>query len=392
MKKILLVGGTGVLSSAVVAEALRKGMDITIITRGSRKAPQGVNNILCDKDDYDRLSDLLKGKKFDAVIDFLCYHEDELVKSFQFYSGYTNQYFFISSCAVYDTRVGGELNEDSPKVLPMWSYSVEKWASEQRLALLAAETNCKYTIIRPCVTYGDTRIPYGIYPPYGYHWTLCARILAGKPIITWNNGENRCNMMRVEDFAVGVVGLIGNEKAYNEAFNICGDETPSFREVLSVVEEYLGKKAITVDVTSEFYAKQIPHRAGEILGGRSIDAINSNAKIKSVVPEFRQTISIKEGIYKTIDALRNQNYQYGIDWKFDAETDRAILTWCKANGISNKEYKLGFIDYLCNAAIEDKWIYYNIVYHDSYWMIVLEKIHKVRKKLKSKFIGRKNMK
>lgn len=376
MKKILLVGGTGVLSSAVVAEALRKGMDITIITRGSRKAPQGVNNILCDKDDYDRLSDLLKGKKFDAVIDFLCYHEDELVKSFQFYSGYTNQYFFISSCAVYDTRVGGELNEDSPKVLPMWSYSVEKWASEQRLALLAAETNCKYTIIRPCVTYGDTRIPYGIYPPYGYHWTLCARILAGKPIITWNKGENRCNMMRVEDFAVGVVGLVGNEKAYNEAFNICGDETPSFKEVLSVVEEYLGTKVVTIDLPVEFYAEQMPNRAGELRGGRSIDAINSNAKIKSVVPEFMQTISIKEGIYRTLEAYKNQNYQLGIDWNFDGETDKIIALWSKKNGAPSWQYKLGFVDYLGKATWRDKYQYMNARYHDKMWMKVVRKIVK----------------
>ena len=152
MNSILLIGGTGVLSSAVVAEALRIGMDITIITRGNKKAPQGVNSIICDKDDYEKLSGLLGGKKFDAVIDFLCYREEELVKSFQFYSGYTNQYFFISSCAVYDTRVGGEMNEDSPKVLPMWSYSVEKWASEQKLAQIAVDSDCKYTIIRPCVT------------------------------------------------------------------------------------------------------------------------------------------------------------------------------------------------------------------------------------------------
>ena len=384
-----MVGGTGVLSSAVVAEALRKGMDITIITRGSRKAPQGVNNILCDKDDYDRLSDLLKGKKFDAVIDFLCYHEEELVKSFQFYSGYTNQYFFISSCAVYDTRVGGVLNEDSPKVLPMWSYSVEKWASEQRLALLAAETNCKYTTIRPCVTYGDTRIPYGIYPPYGYHWTLCARILAGKPIITWNNGENRCNMMRVEDFAVGVVGLIGNEKAYNEAFNICGDETPSWGEVLTIVEEYLQKKAIRVDVTSEFYAEQLPNRAGEILGGRSIDSINSNAKIKSVVPEFKQTISIKDGIYRTLDAYKAQNYQLGIDWAFDADIDRIIKLWCKQKGISMEDMNLRFVDYLGNATSEDGFTYYSTPYHDGLLKKILRKLIKLYSKVKIRYLSSK---
>ena len=377
MKKILLVGGTGVLSSAVVSEALRKGMDITIITRGSKKAPRGVNNIISDKDDYEKLSGLLEGKNYDAVIDFLCYHEEELVKSFKFYSGYTNQYFFISSCAVYDTRVGGELNEDSPKVLPMWSYSVEKWASEQRLVQLAAETNCKYTIIRPCVTYGDTRIPYGIYPPYGYHWTLCARILAGKPIITWNKGENRCNMMRVEDFAVGVVGLVGNEKAYNEAFNICGDETPSFREVLAIVEEYLDKKAVTIDLPVDFYAEQMPNRAGELRGGRAIDAINSNAKIKSVVPDFQHSISIKDGIYRTLDAYKNQNYQYGIDWNFDGETDKIIASWCKENGVTTRQYKLGFVDYLGNATWRDQYQYMNTRYHDALWMRVIRILKKI---------------
>lgn len=371
MKSVLLIGGTGVLSSAVVAEALHKGMDITIITRGSKKAPQGVNSIICDKDDYEKLSSLLGGKKFDAVIDFLCYREEELVKSFQFYSGYTNQYFFISSCAVYDTRVGGEMNENSPKVLPMWSYSVEKWASEQKLAQIAVDSDCKYTIIRPCVTYGDTRIPYGVSPVYGYHWTLCARILAEKPIITWNNGENRCNMMRVEDFAVGVVGLIGNEKAFNEAFNLCGDETPSFREVLSVIEEYLGKKAIMVDVTSEFYAKQIPYRAGEILGGRSIDAINSNAKIKKVVPEFKQRIDLRDGIFKTLDAYKHQNYQNGIDWKFDAETDRVIYEWCKENKMPVKDFRIEFVDYFGTAAPKNIWRYYSTFYKNTMFVKVI---------------------
>ena len=379
MAKLLLIGGTGVLSSAVVAEALRKDIEVTIVTRGSKKAPDGVHSIVCDKDNYDKLSELLNGKMYDAIIDFLCYHEDELVRSFQFYSKYTTQYFFISSCAVYDTREGGICVEDSPKVLPMWSYSVEKWASEQKLAEMAAKTDCKYTIVRPAITYGDTRIPYGIYPAYGYHWTFCARILADKPIITWNSGENCCNMMRVEDFAVGVVGLIGNEKAYNEAFNICGDETPSFGDVLSAVEEYIGKKAITVDVTSEFYAKQIPNRAGEILGGRSIDAINSNTKIKKVVPEFMQNIPLKEGVFKTLDAYKTQNYQYGIDWNFDGETDRVIAEWCNDQGVSTKQYKLGFVDYLGNATWRNRYQYMNARYHDKIWMKAVRKVMKICK-------------
>ncbi len=40
----------------------------------------------------------------------------------------------------------------------MWDYSINKWASEKKLVELATGTDVKYTIIRPCVTYGDTRI------------------------------------------------------------------------------------------------------------------------------------------------------------------------------------------------------------------------------------------
>lgn len=361
---LLIIGGTGVLSSAVTAEALRKGIEVTMINRGKRRIPKGVELIKADKDDLQTIAKTLDGRNFDAVMDYLCFTDAQTEKSARFYMKYTKQYFYISSCAVYDTAsLNGQMaDEESKKVLSVWKYSVDKWASEQKIESLFKGNDVNYTIIRPCVTYGDTRIPYGISPTYGYHWTLCARILAGKPIITWNEGMNRCNMTRVEDFAVGVVGLIGNSKAYGEAFNVCGDEAPTFREVLDVLSEYLHKEVITVDVTSEFYAQELPSRAGEILGGRSIDTINSNAKLKAAVPEFKQTYTLKEGIIKTLDAYKHQAYQRGIDWRFDAETDRVIKKWCKINKIHEKKYKLQFVDYLKSAKLGEKikyWLLFN---------------------------------
>lgn len=357
---ILIIGGTGVLSSAVTSEALKRCFTITMINRGRRNVPQNVEHIKADKNDFATIQKALQGRRFDAIMDYLCYTDKETEQSVNFYSKYTKQYFYISSCAVYNKQIanGTLLDEESEKVLPIWKYSVDKWASEQKLVELFKDTDVKYTVIRPCVTYGDTRIPYGISPQYGYHWTLCARILAGKPIIRWNGGINKCNMTRVEDFAVAVVGLIGNEKAYNQAFNVCGDETPTFNDVLDILSEILEHKVITVDITSEFYAQEIPSRSGEILGGRSIDALNSNAKIKKIVPEFRQTISLKEGIEKTINAYITQNYQYGIDWKFDADTDRIIKKWCKKQGINPNQYNLHFTDYLGNATPKDKRMYW----------------------------------
>ena len=384
---VLIIGGTGVLSSAVTAEALREGIAVTMINRGKRRIPEGVELIKADKEDLQTIAKALEGRVFDAVMDYLCYTDAQTEKSVRFYMKYTKQYFYISSCAVYDTASlnGHAASEDSKKVLPIWQYSVDKWASERKIEVLFKGSDVNYTIIRPCVTYGDTRIPYGISPAYGYHWTLCSRILAGKPIITWNQGKNRCNMTRVEDFAVGVVGLIGNPKAYGEAFNVCGDETPTFKEVLDVLSEYLHKDVITVDVPSEFYAKELPNRAGEILGGRSIDTINSNSKIKTIVPEFKQNIFLKDGIVKTLDAYKTQDYQYGIDWKFDADSDRIIRRWCKLNHIDLGQYNLVFVDYFHNASNHDKYVYYETCWGDIMPVKLFKKMrsfyHRIKKHL-----------
>jgi nucleoside-diphosphate-sugar epimerase len=364
--KILLIGGTGVLSSAVTNEAIKKGISVTMINRGHRRnlIPNNVVLITADKDQKQIISESLKNQKFDAIIDFLCYTKTQLEESFNFYSKYTSQYFFISSGAVYNNSIKGVFDESHPKVSPLWNYSVDKWACEQSLIDLAHKSSTNYTIIRPAITYGNTRIPYGIAPSYGFHWTLILRILSNKPIIRWNKGQNCRNMTRVEDFAVGLVGLIGNPKAYNEAFNICGDETPTYNDVLNVLSEYTNHPVQTADISSEFYAQEVPSRSGEILVGRSIDAVNSNQKIKDAVPEFRQTIFLKEGIYKTLDAYKNNNYQNGIDWKFDAQCDRIAKKWNKLHKIK-PAYKIGFVDYLGNATIKNRYTYYQEFYADN---------------------------
>ena len=364
--KILLIGGTGVLSSQIAKLAMDRGMNVTMVNRGHREIPSPAKVIISDKHDYSYITSQLQGIVFDAVIDFLCYTPDEVKQSFLAYSPFTKQYFFISSCAVYDKNGGGKKHvETDPKPLSIWKYSVNKWESEKALVEVAKNSSCAYTIVRPSITYGDTRIPYGIAPKYGYHWTLVARILADKPVIRWKEGKTRYNMMRVEDFAVGVVGLIGNPKAYNEDFNVCSDDTPTFNDVLDAISEVLDHRVNTVDITSEFYAKELPSRSGEILGGRSLDEMNSNDKIKHIVPDFMQTISLKEGVKMTIEAYKNQNYQRGIDWNFDADSDRIVRKWCRQNSIDAKQYNLSFNNYIGSARMIDRLTYYQVCYKDN---------------------------
>ena len=357
--KLLIIGGTGLLSGAVVKEALRQGIDVTIVNRGrkSKVVPEGVQVIIADYRNKEVMLSTLQGEFFDAVIDFICFNQSQIEYSINLLSPFCKQYVFISSACVYNYEKPGVKSEDDEKVLQKWEYSIHKWECECYLTETAKNLNLNYTIIRPCITYDDSRIPYGIAPTYGFHWTIVSRILAEKPIIRWNGGTTKWNMMRVEDFVVGVVGVIGNKKAYNQAYNVSGDYAYSWNDVIECVEKVINKKAVIYDITTEEFAELAPEMKGRIYG-RASNLICSNQKIKDLVPEYKTTYNLQDGIEKTIQGYKDNNYQKGIDFAFDATMDKVIRKSCKKHGIDYSNYNLGFVDYLGTATKKDKIRYF----------------------------------
>jgi dTDP-D-glucose 4,6-dehydratase len=179
--------------------------------------------------------------------------------------------------------------------------------------------------------------------------------------------------MRVEDFAVGLVGLIGNAKAKNEAFNICGDNVYSWNDVIDVICSYLSVTPIYFDVTSDEYKHCYPSRKGEI-AGRSLDAIIDNTKIKKIVPSFKTNYSLIEGVKKTLNAYKNFNFQKGIDWEFDAVCDRTIKKIAKKHKIPTAGMNLKFVDYLGNATLKNKIKYFVSLYEINCIMHIFRKL------------------
>lgn len=354
--KILLVGGTGVLSSAVAETALRRGDSVTMINRGRRPIIEGCCSIVADRHDYLKIADALNGKSFDVVIDFLVFNRDDAIQSYNFFRNKTEQYILVSSCLVYDFSKGGIMREDSPRGLSCWKYSGGKCEAEDVLVEISAESsNCKYTIIRPFVTYGNTRIPYSLAPKHGCDWTMVFRALAGKPIITWDGGRGRCNIMRVEDFCTGLFGLMKNERAYGEAVNVCGDESPCWKDVITALEDAVGIKIPVIDLPKEFVKEHYPQRSEEI-DGRSYEVTVSNEKLKRLVPSFRSTITLRDGVAKTVSAYRAKSFQNGVDWVYDVRSDEVANAWYKRMGIRKR---CRFVDYLGSYYMNDYLKYIN---------------------------------
>lgn len=382
---ILIIGGSGILSSAVVDQCIDKGYNVTMMNRGNNSAytNESANLIICDARDESAVRKKTSGTHFDVVIDFIVFNLEQLKRSLSLFGNIADQYIFISSAQAYNTSIQKEHVETDETPQPLWSYSVNKDICEKYLQSYCKEHRINYTIVRPGVNYDNRRIPYGMYPPIGKHWTIVARILAGKPIITWNNGENKLNLTRVEDFASGMVGLLGNPKAYNECFNVVGDYIYSWKQVLEILEKLLHVPVKTVDLPLSLYADELEKEDREmLLGGRACDLVCSNTKLKSVVPEFHSTINLEKGIQMTLDWYRKNDYYQGFDYRWDAEQDKII----KKN---DKNRKISFVNYsnadylttlgnLCTYKIE---FYKGHRCFNIYWKLVRKFIYTPLKKI-----------
>lgn len=373
-KRLLVVGGTGVISFAVVNEALKQGWKVTCINRGishTQTLSRDVEQIISDYHHETLIREKLEGRIFDAVLDVLCYTEKDIEYSVSLFKDHCKQYLFFSSAEAYNKPKYADViyNEDADLVNPLWSYSINKAKCEERLKKLAKKENLTYTIIRPAITYGNTRIPYGVMPSYGYHGTIIQRILNDKPILLWNDGKALAQITRVEDFAVGLVGLLGNPKAYNQAYHICGDEVHTWKEVIEVLGQILGKQPKYFNLSSNDLAMEMQGLKELIQGGRAISQHLDNSKLKEAVPEFKTSISLYDGIKKTVDYYQSNNYLLGIDYAFDAQWDRIA----KKYGYSSP---LKFVDYMHSSSLKNKIIYFCNYHQMSFVLKVIKRFVK----------------
>ncbi|GHU61992.1 hypothetical protein FACS1894123_02200 [Bacteroidia bacterium] len=339
--KVLLIGGTGLLSSEILSLCIQNGYDVSVLNRGSnnKQIEKQVKILIADFYNNDSVESVVHNLTFDVVVDFLSRKKEDIERIFPIFLDRCKQYVFISTACVYRRlKEDGIITEDSPKPNVDWSYNIEKYECEQTLIELAKNSDVKYTIVRPYITYDNTRIPLGIAPLYGFHWTIIGRILADKPIFVWDKGESITTLTRVEDFAKGVVGLLGNEKAYNEDFHITTKEANTWNEFLLLLYKILNKQPNIVEIPTKYIIAQLPEYKGILLGDRAIDSQFDNSKILDTVSGLEFSITLEDGLRRTINYYKENNFLKGIDYKYDAKIDRLIAKYVPQ--------KIQFVDYL----------------------------------------------
>lgn len=154
MKKILITGGTVFVSKFTASYFVKKGCQVYVLNRGTRRQVEGVHLICADRND---LRDQLKDEVFDAVIDVCAYNKED-VKNLLNALGEFKDYLLISSSAVYpETNAQPFTEEQETGYNNIWTgYGEGKAEAEKHLREMVPDAY----IIRPPYLYGPMQNVY----------------------------------------------------------------------------------------------------------------------------------------------------------------------------------------------------------------------------------------
>jgi nucleoside-diphosphate-sugar epimerase len=340
LMKILFIGGTGIISTASTALAAQRGMDLTLLSRGQQSAniPYGVKTLVADINDPG-LSARIGDESFDVVVDWIAFTPADIERDLKLFCGRTKQFVFISSASAYQKPQTHYLMKETTTLAnPYWEYSRLKIACEQRLMRAYRDEGFPVTIVRPSLTYGETLVPL-VLNSWTMSYTAVDRMIRGVKLVVPGDGTSLWVVTHNSDFAKGLVGLFGQERAIGEAFHITSDEVLTWDQLFRIVGAAAGVEPKLVHIPSDFIAACIPEKTGTLLGDKSVSVVFDNTKIKRFVPDYRSTTTYSEGIRKSLAWFNADPARKQIDHQVNASMDKLIGAYEKGMNEAVQSFK-----------------------------------------------------
>jgi nucleoside-diphosphate-sugar epimerase len=323
--RVLYIGGTGTISASCVRLSAGSGMKVFVLNRrrnsAARELPGEVTWLTADVTDDESLAASLGDHSFDVVVNFLSYDGEDARRAVSTFKGRTLQYVHISSASVYGKPVlQAPIVESTPTHNRFLEYARAKLRAERALQQAYACESFPVTIVRPSHTYDDAN------PPLPGGWTVVERMARGAEIPVHGDGTSLWTLTHAEDFALGLVGLLGNPRAIGETFHITGDDVYTWDQIYTIVGSAIGVDAKLVHVPSELFPLVAPDWfwSDLFLGDLSHSAIFDNSKIRRFVPSFAPKLTFHRAALRMVDWRRDHPGLAGSDPATDAILERIV--------------------------------------------------------------------
>ena len=238
--KLLIIGGSGFVSSHVMDAALQGGHEVWYITRGLRSPVSGAHPIIADRNDPAALQAALEALhiRFDAVLDCICFNAEQARAALQILPRFTSRLVAISTDSCYDSackRVPQDEHGDA-------YFTDDSYGARKRRMELVFLNECPadlhWTLFRPPHMYGP-RSELGCFPTHTRQKDLLSHLRSGKPITLTGDGGYLLQALDARDLAAAMLACIDNPKAYNEIFCIAGPDIISNKQYFEILGDLL---------------------------------------------------------------------------------------------------------------------------------------------------------
>jgi nucleoside-diphosphate-sugar epimerase len=322
---ILVLGGTGLISTPLVQQLVERGDHVTVFNRGERKTalPDTVRRITGDRHDHAAFVTQMRAEgTFDVVIDMIGFTATDAYSLSEAFAGRVGQLVFCSTVDVYAKPAAHYPYKENEAQHALGRYAQGKIEAEAALIEAHTREDFPITIIRPAHTYSDAGT---LVHSLGGSTTYLDRLRKGKPIIVHGDGSSLWSSCHAEDVARAFVKAVGNEATHGHGYHVTGEEWLPWNVYHAIVAEALNAPSLQlVHIPTELLAKLAPERAGICAINFQFNNIFDNAAARAVL-DFEQTISFAEGARRVVAHLDRVG---GIaDSDQDPLEDKLIAAW-----------------------------------------------------------------
>jgi len=328
---VLFIGGTGIISTAVTQEAIDRGIDLTLLNRGTHNidVPEGVSLLKGDIYNEEEIKALLEGQYYDAVVQWIAFTPEHVKRDVRLFRGHTKQYVFISSASAYQKPIPFlPVTEKTPLDNPYWPYSKNKQLCEEYLLSITSK-DFNVTIIRPSHTYNEKMLISQL-NSHQHPYTLLNRIKQNKPIIIPDKGMQLWTLTFNQDFAGGFVDVLGNKKTYGKFFHLTSDKVYTWERINEMICEAVDIIPNIVYVPWDVIFEYFPEFKPEILGDKMKSVVFDNKKIKKVAPHYCSETEYSD-VLPQIIAYFDDPKRQTVDPDFEARYDACIAAYQAQN-------------------------------------------------------------
>jgi nucleoside-diphosphate-sugar epimerase len=323
--RVLVIGGTGLISTAITRQLLERGDDVTLYNRGSTPArlPEDYQVISGDRKDAAAFEQQMwHAGEWDCVIDMICFTPEEAESDRRAFTGRTRQLIFCSTVDVYSRPASRYPIREDESRRSNTAYGRNKAASEDVLLGAHSFGELNVTVIRPAQTYGEGGV---IIHSMGWGTSYLDRIAKGLPIIQHGDGTGLWSSLHVDDCARAFMKAIGNEKAFGRAYNVTGEQWQTWLHYNQGVAEALGvPEPRLVFIPSTILERLAPKRAAITRENFQYTNIFDTSAARADLG-FSQTIPWVDGARRTIEWLRENDRI--VDAANDPEYDAVLARW-----------------------------------------------------------------